>query len=312
MLKKIKFSPAHQVILSFIVTFCASCQPCNKHFKKLIFGKQQQNKTPIFERQQPNTQENRTKENSNCVQQEIEEHRDKIKLFLRGISNQTELMMKPLPISSRKETDNPRIYSCVIDLAMHRRNIDLLGLIVAKPFLEEKFWGSIIYELARLGKSKVIIELLNLCRIHQKYDISKLIEYRNDTGLTPLIVAAGAGHRECVRVLLENGANPVIQIHNRIHNCTETITALHAVVENRHGRGRTKTVKIVDLLCKANANPEVKGRGIWEHEPVSAIDHARAYDHNDAAKTMEAYCLHKAKDSYFSLLPPDLLIQILQ
>lgn len=272
----------------------------NHHFKKPIFIQQPYQKEKNPARQQ-------AKRAALTIKNEIHENRLKIKAFLEEMSTHTDLMLKPLPIPSREREVVPLLYSSVLDIALNRANLDLLEMIVSKPFTDARLWGSIVFELSKWGKSKVIAPLLELCKKYN-HDVAQVIEYQDGRGHSPLIAAAAAGHRECVRVLLEYGAaTHVAGLDNH-----PNVTALHAAVDGQHVRGAKKALKIVTLLCKAGAYGNMKGIGTGAHEPVSAIEHARKKGCDQAALIMQAYALHQEKKSYFSLIPPELLVTTLK
>lgn len=283
----------------FLIMVNISCFAVNIHFKKLIFDSHQNNNKASHHA----AAKEERKKNTGKIKDEINQHKTHVADFLTQLSDELDLMLRPLPIPTRTFEIYPRLYSCVLDIALHRSHLDLLEIIVSKPFTDTRLWGSIVFELARCGKSKVMAPLLELCKKY-KHDVHEVIEYQNGQGLSPLIAAAAAGHRACVSVLLDYGAAPQVD-SGRMRVC---ITALHAAVDHRHTRGDTKVAKIVTLLCKAGACGQAKGKGTWDHEPNTAIQHARVIGYDKAAQIMEGYALHQEKSSYFSLLPPDLII----
>ncbi|MBO7605741.1 MAG: ankyrin repeat domain-containing protein [Elusimicrobiaceae bacterium] len=60
------------------------------------------------------------------------------------------------------------------------------------------------------------VKFLDFCHLGDEYKVRELlhknidINVQEENGLTPLIVAAQAGHIEIVKILLEAGANPYI------------------------------------------------------------------------------------------------------
>lgn len=231
------------------------------------------------------------------TQELIEENRKQIKRFLKSIKT-TQDLWKPLPLPSC-------VAPALFDLVLHRRNMNLIEIIITKKIpLHHLRWetDSLFEWLSNRGKSKV---MLGIIKLHEKYrlDIQLLINQTSFWAYTPLIAAARTQHRECVRVLLENG--------NQAH---ATITEALGVAVKNYKR-ENKTAKIVKLLCNAGANPD--NPELYLNYPgyppcQNSIQAAKTANLFQVVRILQAYSLHKAKKTYFSLLPVDLLISCFQ
>lgn len=235
------------------------------------------------------------------IQKQIETNREQIRQFLNDIET-VKGLHAPLPIAGCF-ANKPALF----DLVLHHRNMDLIEIIVAKklPLHLLRFKTDSLFEmLARIGKSKV---MLGIIKLYKKYDLDRksLINAKTGCGYTPLMAAALEGHRECVRVLLENGAH----VHAALLPTYKI--ALHFATGNTHPRGERKTAKIVNLLCKAGADPDHS----WvepNHWQKNSIDIAQSKNLFEVVKILQAYHLHNCRKTYFSLLPTELLINYMQ
>ena len=240
------------------------------------------------------------------IQEEIENNKKVIALFLSELRTPQDLYLS-LPLQRR--TASMIQIPAVFDLIRKKRNGYLLEILIAQKIpIEVKAQNSrgIFHELAATGKSKVMKVILDL---YKKYDrnCAELIELQTRNLWTPLMMAATFGHTACVKLLLEHGA--------RIYCLTKDLeSALHLAVHNNHKRGKSKTNKIVNMLCKAGIEVNQKNQNKLTarsiacknslFEAAAIIDHYACQPSCDELRKKEA-------STYFSLLPPDLVLHAL-
>eukprot|EP00210_Caulerpa_lentillifera_P005929 g5668.t1 len=108
--------------------------------------------------------------------------------------------------------------------------------------------GSVVYSAARHGYVSRLQSLMN----QQMNDSMRqsVLEYTDEKGRTPLIIAAQKGHLSCVLELLNNGAN----VHH-MSNDDFGGTALHVAVYYKW-----RSNGIVEALLRHGANPFVKNK----------------------------------------------------
>lgn len=238
------------------------------------------------------------------IQKEIEEFRPQIIEFLQKINTIKDLG-KPLPIPQRKKPYEQ--VPAIFDLIRKKRNVDLLEIIIAKKLpLEQSYnYRPLIHELIREGKSKVILEII---RLYKKYNINikPLLEAKTPYYWTPLICAAAERHTACVKVLLENGAD--ITAHT-IHN----ETALHYAVKKELMRSKTKTNKMVKLLCQAGVPLQLKDSKNFTAREIACKNNLwQAADIIDYYTYLpDCKLLRSTQQTYFALLPEDILMPVL-
>jgi ankyrin repeat protein len=120
--------------------------------------------------------------------------------------------------------------------------------------LENWFKKERLYLAAMSGELDELKHLL-------KSDCAKLINTFDDTGATPLILAAGNGHVDAVRLLIEAGADVNAHDESKIGD-----TAL----------GR------IEILVQAGANPNIRG---WMQ--LNALDRAKKRKKKEGLKVFD-------------------------
>jgi ankyrin repeat protein len=115
----------------------------------------------------------------------------------------------------------------------------------ANPNLKTKRAGtSVLHKACELGYHDVV-EALMPSESNAQYKHKVKIDISNVAGETPLIIAAGSGHKALVELLLKNGADTSI----RYSHIMGGMSALMMAVEHRH-------TEIVDLIVKHDMDQE--------------------------------------------------------
>ena len=241
-----------------------------------------------------------------CIQEEIEKYKPKIAAFLQQINSAQDLY-EPLPIPSRMSPFEQ--IPAIFDLIRKKRNADLLEIIIAKKIpltVLTPNGRSIFHELAAIGKSKVISLVLDL---YKKYNLpcAQLIEAQNKQLWTPLMVAASSGHTACVKLLINQGAR--IYCLNK-----EYESALHLAVSKYHIRGKSKTNKVVRLLCTSGIEISIENENKCTARSIASLNSLYG-----AANIIDQYMyLYPCKElrkreaqTYFAPLPEEIVLSIL-
>lgn len=135
----------------------------------------------------------------------------------------------------------------------------------------------LVYRAAKAGNYNELEELAKQVREVGADAIQRrqeLLEWRDEKGRTALIVAAGKGHKACVELLLQHGANVQHQSISREGGGS----ALHVSVFRQCSKD------IIDLLLRFGASPFVENAGGF-----TALDYAILRKNSALVRRLESF-----------------------
>jgi uncharacterized protein len=137
-------------------------------------------------------------------------------------------------------TTSSKGISAVLLAAYYQRKEVLELLLLKDPELD-------IFESSATGKIDRVEALI-------KQDPNSINSYSKD-GVFPLGLAAYFGHKDVVRFLLDNGADPNMVSNNEMH-----VKPIHSAAAHRHAE---TSFEIVKMLLSAGADPNATQEGGW-------------------------------------------------